>query len=369
MMTEDRSISENQLAAIAFVLMLSPALRLFPGAAAESAGRAAPLSALLAFFPAALYLYGGCRAAALRREGEGLCELIARALPGRIGRMLLGLLCAWLLAYTGFVLRSGADRLIVAVYPNAPVAFFVLTLAAAALAAAFAPYRDAVRTAKLVLPAVGGVLALVLLSSLGKLRAENLLPLRPESAKGLLAGVLPGLDVLVWAIWAPAFALGEAKKGSLSFGRLLGALALFCAVLALMSLAVIGSFGERLAVSLSWPFFSLVRNLVFLRSVERVEALVVALWVFPDFLIVSLFLRAARDALALSLGNRLRVLRERRLALPLCAVACCAFALLAAPDAAALSLLSRTVIPAVNLFFALVFFPAILLTGRKKGRL
>ena len=362
MMTEDRSISENQLAAIAFVLMLSPALRLFPGAAAESAGRAAPLSALLAFFPAALYLYGGCRAAALRREGEGLCELIAR-------RMLLGLLCAWLLAYTGFVLRSGADRLIVAVYPNAPVAFFVLTLAAAALAAAFAPYRDAVRTAKLVLPAVGGVLALVLLSSLGKLRAENLLPLRPESAKGLLAGVLPGLDVLVWAIWAPAFALGEAKKGSLSFGRLLGALALFCAVLALMSLAVIGSFGERLAVSLSWPFFSLVRNLVFLRSVERVEALVVALWVFPDFLIVSLFLRAARDALALSLGNRLRVLRERRLALPLCAVACCAFALLAAPDAAALSLLSRTVIPAVDLFFALVFFPASLLTGRKKGRL
>ena len=54
MMTEDRSISENQLAAIAFVLMLSPALRLFPGAAAESAGRSAPLAALLAFFPAAL---------------------------------------------------------------------------------------------------------------------------------------------------------------------------------------------------------------------------------------------------------------------------------------------------------------------------
>ena len=369
MMAKDRTISDNQLAALSFVLMLSPALRLFPSAAAGSAGRSAPLAALLSFFPAALYLYLSCRAAALRREGEGLCALIARALPGRVGRLTLGLLWGWLLVYAGFVLRSGADRFIVAVYPGAPPAFFVLTMAAAALAAAFAPYRDAARTAKLVLPAVAGVLALVLFSALGDLRAENLLPLRPESVKGLVSGALPGFDVLVWTVWAPAFALGEAKADAPSFRKLLGALALACAVLALMSLAVVGSFGAPLAASLNWPFFSLVRNLVFLRSVERVEALVVALWVFPDFLIVSLFLRAAHEALSLSLGRRLPVLSEKRASLPLCALVCCAFALLAAPDAAALSRLSRTVIPAANLFFALVFFPAILLTGKRRGRL
>ena len=136
-----------------------------------------------------------------------------------------------------------------------------------------------------------------------------------------------------------------------------------------MSLAVVGSFGAALSSSLSWPFFSLVRNLVFFRSIERAEALVVALWVFPDFLIVSLFLRAAYEALSLSFGRRLRPLAERRYALPLCAAAASAFALLAAPDAAALALLSRTIIPAANLFFSLVFLPAVLLTGKAKGRL
>ena len=368
-MMRDRSISENQLCAAAFVLMLSPALRLFPSAAAESAGRSAPFAALLAFFPAAAYLYLACRAAALRREGEGLCALIARALPGRAGRAALGVLALWLLFYAGFVMRSGADRFIVTVYSDASAAFFVLTMAAAALWAAFAPYRDAMRTAKLVLPAVGGVLALTLFSSLGKLRAENLLPLRPQSAAGLLAGVLPGFDVLSWTVCAAAFALGEVKKDALSFPRLLAALALSCGVLALLSLAVVGSFGAKLAASLSWPFFSLVRNLVFLRSVERVEALVVALWVFPDFLIVSLFLRAAREALSLSLGRRLAALRRSRLALPLCAALSSLFALLAAPDAAVLALLSRKLVPAANLFFALVFFPLILLTGKCRGRL
>ena len=369
MMKQDRTVSENQLAVTGLVLMLSPALRLFPSAAADAAGRSAPFAALLAFFPAGLYLFLAFRAGALRREGEDLCALIARALPGRAGRMALGVLCLWLLAYAGFVLRSGADRFIRAVYPNAPVAFFVLTMAAAALAAAYAPWRDAARTAKLVFPAVGGVLVLVLAASLGRLRAENLLPLRPDSASGLLAGVVPGLDVLLWTICVPAFALGEVKKGSLSFARLLAVLALGCALLALLSAAVIGSFGAPLAASLSWPFFSLVRSLVFLRSIERVEALVVALWVFPDFLIVSLFRRAARRAAALSFGRRAGALAEGRFALPLCAAAAAAFALLAAPDESALALLSHTVVPAVNLFFTLVFFPAVILAGRRRGRL
>lgn len=368
-MEDQTGFGERGLAAAAFVLLLSPALRLFPSAAAAAAGRAAPLAALLSLFPAAGYLYLACRAAAWRGEGEGLCGMLARALPGRAGRMALGVLWLWLVVYMGFVLRSGADRFIVAVYPEASPAFFVLTMAAAALAASFAPYRGAVRTAKLFLPVAGGVLLLVLLASLGKLRAENLFPLRRQDLAGVLPGLLPGLDVLSWAIWVPAFALGELRKKTLSFPRLLASLGLAAALLALIGLALVGSFGAALSAALSWPFFSLVRNLVFFRSIERVEAFVVALWVFPDFLIVSILLRASCEALSLSLGRRRERLGRRELALPLGAAASCVFALLAAPDAQTLSLLSQTIIPAANLFFAFVFFPAILLTGRLRGRL
>ena len=349
-MRDENAFGENRLAALAFVIFLSPALRLFPSAAAAAAGRAAWLAAALCFIPAAGYLLFFCYLAGRRREGEGLCALLARALPGR-------------------AVRSGADRFIVAVYPEAPAAFFVLTMAAAALAAAFSPYLAAARTAKLFLPLLVLVLALVLGASLAQMRAENLFPLYPKDLSGLPAGLLPGLDLLSWAVYAPAFALGEAAPRRLSRPRLLGALALGCAALTLLGLTLVGCFGAPLAASLSWPFFSLVRNLVFFRSVERVEALVVALWVFPDFLIVSLFLRASHGALSLSLGRRFSLLGEKRAALPLGAAAACVFALFAAPDAQSLSLLSQTVIPACNLFFAFVFFPAILLTGRRKGRI
>ena len=51
MMKQYRTVSENQLAVTGLVLMLSPALRLFPSAAADAAGRSAPFAALLAFSP------------------------------------------------------------------------------------------------------------------------------------------------------------------------------------------------------------------------------------------------------------------------------------------------------------------------------
>ncbi len=362
-------IHHHQLGPTAFVLLLSPALRLFPAAAARSAGKGAWLSALLAFLPAALFLFFCCRAAARRREGEGIAELLLRAAPGRPGRAALLALGLWLVCYAGFVLRAGADRMIVAVYPGTPAAFFVLTMAAAALAASFAPLRDAARSARLFYPVVAAVLALVLGAALTAVRKENLLPLARGSLGGVLRGSLGALDVLAWAIGAAALLLPELPKGESSFSRLLAPLALSCAALALISVGVVGSFGAELTAELSWPFFSLVRNLVFFRSVERVEALIVALWVFPDFLIVSLFLRGARRCLALSLGRRVPPLGKARLALPLCAASAAAFALFAAPDAQRFALLSQKIVPAANLFLSFVFFPALFALGRARGRL
>ena len=361
-------IHPKQLGPAAFVLLLSPALRLFPSAAAQSAQKGVWLAALLAFFPAALYLCAFRRAAALRREGEGLCELILRAVPGRRGRFALLVLGAWLLVYAGFVLRSGADRFIVTVYPGTPKSFFILTMALAALAASFGPLRDAARCARLFYPVAAAVLALVLGAALLSVRKENLLPLEPGSVRGLLSGSLIALDLLSWAICSAALLLPELDVASCSFRRLLLPLGACCLVLALIGADVVGCFGAALTASLSWPFFSLVRNLVFFRSIERIEALVVALWIFPDFLIVSLFLRAARRCLALTLGRRFPPLAEARIATALCALLIVVFALLAAPDAASLTLWSQRYIPAANLFFAFVFLPGLYAVGRIKGR-
>ena len=146
-------------------------------------------------------------------------------------------------------------------------------------------------------------------------------------------------------------------------------------MLSLLGIAVVGSFGAELSANLSRPFFVLVKNMVFFRTVERVEALVVMLWIFPDFLLTSLFLWAGQYSIRLILGvdanytGRALDFSNGRFVIWLAATAVTLFALFIAPDAMSLELWSAYIIPALNLSFAFLFFPLIYIIGKEKGRI
>ena len=105
---------------------------------------------------------------------------------------------------------------------------------------------------------------------------------------------------------------------------------------------------------------------MFFRTVERVEALVVMLWVFPDFLLSSLFLWIGQFCLRL-LWNRdpgadfqgSFDLTQGRILIWAAGLAVIALSLVLAPDAQSLERWSRGLIPALNLLFSLVLLPSI----------
>ena len=124
---------------------------------------------------------------------------------------------------------------------------------------------------------------------------------------------------------------------------------------------------------LTRPFFVLVRNLVFFNSVERVEALIVMLWIFPDFLQVSLLLHAAQYSLRLIIGKDARYrsksvfdMGEGRYMIWLCFAAVLATALLIAPDSVSMNLWSQRIIPIINLCYAFVVLPLVYIIICKK---
>ena len=63
-------------------------------------------------------------------------------------------------------------------------------------------------------------------------------------------------------------------------------------MMALASLAIIslplGVFGKEIAGKLTMPFFAVTRNMVVFDSLERLEAVVAAVLIMSDFMIVSL---------------------------------------------------------------------------------
>ena len=351
----EQDLSASQLRALGAVLALAPAMRLYPARTAALAGRAAWLSPLLAL--PVLLGYGWLlhRLLARRLPGEDASALLRRALGERAGGAAAFLIGLFFLFYAAFTLRSGAQRFITTIFPQAKPAPFVLSMGALAALAAAGPKRALGRCGKVILPLLLLALGFVLLAALPSVRIDNLLPLRPRDALPSLRASAPSIDVVTLVLFVSVFLSTPGEPGRFTAGAIW--IALLCLPLSLLGIALVGNFGAELTASLQRPFFYLVRNLVFFQDVERVEALVVALWVFPDFLLVSCSLLSCGRCLSAVLKRP-----ERQLAV-LGGIAAAVLACFLGRSAGSYALLSERVVPLVAMSLALLL-PLCLLIGR-----
>ena len=141
-------ITRGQMTALCAIALLSPALRLYPSFSAGTAGRAAWLSALLALPLLTAYAFFLCRLPC------GLCELAEQGMGRRVGRAAELLLGLWLILEAGFTLRTGAERMILALFPSASPGLFVVCTGFLGLIAALGSLRSLLRMARMVLPLV-----------------------------------------------------------------------------------------------------------------------------------------------------------------------------------------------------------------------
>ena len=375
-MNKSNQVNRRQLFSLGTLVLMVPALRHFVTASARYAGRAAWLTPLIAALPMLLYLHFMADFLGRRREGENLQELMLRCLGPRLGKVALGLTAAWLLLYSGFVLRSGADRMIITIYPNSAPGPFIIATGLVCLVAALGKPRSLIRCAQLVKPLVLAALLLILFFALFSAKSGNLLPITVNDALPAALGSLAAVNVLLVGVYTLGFveglvplSPGRARESSL---WLLWMVVLLC----LLATALTGMFGAELTAKMNRPFFAMVRNLVFFRTVERVEALVAMLWLFPDFLLVSLLLWSSQHCLRLIFkldpayaGERLLDPRQGRWLTWPCALVVIVSSLLIGPNATGLELWSSQIIPLLNLGFALLFLPAIYIIGKLKKTL
>lgn len=289
-------LTQKQFAALIFTSLLSPLLRSVPRASVAAAGRGvwiSMISTMLLLLALAAFLSVLIRQL---QPGEGFADLFLRWLGPVAGRLVLLLYGAWFLLYAGFVLRSGAARLVAAVYPESPIFPFLFTLLALCLLTALGTVRAAGRTAYLLQSFLLAALGLILLSAAPNVSLKNLLPVPMDNISGILLGGLPFAAMGSLGACFP-FLLGYVEPieepGRKAIPLVLG----FVFIGIILCLEVVGTFGPGLTARLSFPFFLMVRDISVLRITQRIEAVVVVLWIFADFILCTSMLRCTYEIL------------------------------------------------------------------------
>ena len=356
-------ISGRQYTAIAFVSLLSPVIRLLPEKSVEQAGRAAWLTPVAVLLPVLLYTWFAFSFLEKRKSGEGLAELIVRCIGDKAGTVVNGLFFVWFVAYAGFVLRSAAERLITTIYENNALLVFSVILLAAAAWAACGRVRSIGRTAELFAPVVAVIITAILLLSLKEFKAENLLPVTWEDTGDILLGALPVANVLGVVSYF-MFLAGDLKKEEKEIRRGLRLILAIWAIIFGLIFCSIGQFGAGLISDLRTPFFMMVRNVSLLHVIERMEAVVVALWCVTDFLFLTVLLINARRLL----GKVLKRSVGKKWVCGIAAVVLAAALLMAGSDFQ-IRMISDRIIPTVNLVLVFGLLPIIYIVGRCRKKI
>lgn len=338
------TLTRRQLAALTFCALLSPLIRQIPATVVGRSGRGAWISAAAALAPTALVLWLMGLFLRRRQPGEGLGEMVLRALGEGFGRAVVFVYAVWLLFYGGFVLRAGADRFAAAVFPKSPVWLFMGVMTVILIPAVLGRLKTLSRCAEVLTPLLLALFLLVFAFAVPQMDADELLPLRYSDIPGIAAGVVPAAETLLIAVYF-FFLAGRVEEGGM-FRRMIAPAAVLAVLGAGLCITTVGTFGAALTDKMNYPFFVMIRGIRVFNLLERIEALVIAQWVAADFLLLGALGQMTSSLLTLALCGRGKE-RSRTLSV-LSLAAMTAAGVFCAPTAFALRSLARSFIPHVN---------------------
>ena len=321
-MDQDR-VSLRQLLTLTFAALLSPAIRILPGRTAEIAGEGGWLAAVAAL----PVLLGLCWVLFALLKGKGLGQTALEVLGPVLGRVVVALYLLWGLFLLAANARLVALRFLTVSYRNAPLPLFLAALLAITFWLTIKPVRVLARAGEVFYLALAIGLGLSLAMGAFQMDPGRVLPLWGEDLPAIGAAALPVLGLLGYVVFA-AF-LGDRvipRPGGRK--KAMGWAVGLCLTLTALQAVCLGNFGPGLSIRMNTPFFMMVKGIGIAGTFQRVESVILALWVLADLALLGL-LAAACAAMVRTL---LPVQGRKGVALPLVLLAL-AGALWLFPDA------------------------------------
>ena len=276
-------ISMRQLMVLLFLSQLSPGIQLVCGLAARKAGGAGWLAVVLVVPLMWLLIW----MAGKLSEGRGLAEGFQCAF-GRWGsKGLVTLYIIWELLLLMVGLHLYGRRMTAASPGGTGQWFYLLVLAGVAAWMACGKLSAFARAGEIFYLAMVALLVVVLISGLLQIDVLNLIPLRVDELAGIPAAALEGAAVLSPVIYG-AFLLPDTVLEQQPGKRAFLWSAALVLVLGVIQLIIPGGMGAAFVSRTETPLFVLARDMSIGGAIQRMEGLVISLWVLSDLMLVGL---------------------------------------------------------------------------------
>lgn len=300
-MLNEEKISSTQLMFLLVTLVTATGWLFVPAITAEAAGESGWISVLIpaTVFGVAVVLV--CVALGLRFPGRTVIEY-SGDIAGKFGGKVVGLgYIFFFLHINGVIIREFGEFMVTAFMPDTPLLVFNGVMVLLAAYAVRCGLEVICRANQFVFPLAVLSLFVIIALVAGEMHLENLLPVMEEGLAPVLKGALAPAswrgEVVVLLMFLPYLNFPqEAGKAGLLAVIFIGIL------LTLATAAVIAVFGEGMAAHLTFPTLYLARYVSVAGFIERVEAIVMVLWVAGIFVKISCFYQAAALAVAQWLG-------------------------------------------------------------------
>ena len=288
MKTGKDKISVKQLFFVFTIMVSSPTTRLLPkfsAAKAQQAGWISPIISTVPFIMLILVIDSLLK----KYKGQSMSDIISIILGRFLGKLVLVIYLLWALWLTAMYTRYYTERLTSSIYPNTSVGLFIvlaLIPIAYILRSGFTPIA---RMSEILLPFIGAMLIMLALFLFPKVRADNLLPVYFNDIIPIFRGSIAVTGILSYLFLM--FFLSD-NVVNLKSLRVFGYIAAYVNISSIMlvNFIVIGVMSSSLARRVSVPVLTVVKQITIMDIIENIEAVVVAIWIFADFTMITTLL-------------------------------------------------------------------------------
>jgi len=270
---------------------MSPGVRFIPSfvtAKAKQAGWLAPIGALLIFIPLIYVLFAFAdkyKDIPFPKIMEDICGIF-------LGKLLSVIYFIWLTILIAIYISFYNERLLSTILPNVKENLFIIIMIFCVIVALKKSFVAIVRMNEIVLPLFVIVFLGCVLFSLPDIDVKKFLPV---SRLDVIPVAKASLGITgIWCYVPLVFLFCNAINNKQQIRQhAFSALSTVFILTVLLIVMCIGVLGPHIIESMPIPFFVAVRQIDLFNTIERIEAVVVSIWIFSDFMLIASFVLIA----------------------------------------------------------------------------